>query len=220
MCRDNREDIFNLIPINIISYKFRVKIIGGGKAATIKAKGLLEKGCNVHILSKEFSRELLSIEDKKLKLECGVYYKDFIKDAHLIVIAVDEKSLVYKISKDCEEEFKLYLNASNYKDGMVSIPYSRCYENLGFSISSKLGSPKITRAIGEEVSRIIKENDIYSIKVSKIREKAKDEELKDSIIDIISSKEFKNALLEYREYEYLKNIFGEDLAKSLTLELK
>ena len=43
MCRNNREDIFNLVPINIISSKFHVKVIGGGKAATIKVKGLLEK---------------------------------------------------------------------------------------------------------------------------------------------------------------------------------
>ena len=133
---------------------------------------------------------------------------------------MDESSLVHKISKDCEKEYKLYLNAANYKEGMVAIPYSRCYENLGFSISSKLGSPRITRAIGEEVSNIIKENDIYSIKVAKIREKAKKEELKDNIIEIISSKEFKNALLEKREYEYLRNLLGEELANSLTLGLK
>ena len=74
----------------------------GGKAATIKVKGLLEKGCYVHILSKEFSKEILDIENKNLKLEKGNYYKEFIKDAHLIIIAVDESSLVHKISKDCE----------------------------------------------------------------------------------------------------------------------
>ncbi|MDK0703961.1 NAD(P)-dependent oxidoreductase [Clostridium perfringens] len=216
MCRNNREDIFNLVPINIISSKFHVKVIGGGKAATIKVKGLLEKGCYVHILSKEFSKEILDIKNKNLKLEKGTYYKEFIKDGHLIIIAVNESSLVHRISKDCEKEYKLYLNAANYKEGMVAIPYSRCYENLGFSISSKLGSPRITRAIGEEVSNIIKKNDIYSIKVAKIREKAKKEELKDNIIEIISSKEFKNALLEEKEYEYLRNLLGEELANSLT----
>ncbi|MDU5414208.1 MAG: NAD(P)-dependent oxidoreductase, partial [Clostridium perfringens] len=78
MCRNNREDIFNLVPINIISSKFHVKVIGGGKAATIKVKGLLEKGCYVHILSKEFSKEILDIENKNLKLEKGTYYKEFI----------------------------------------------------------------------------------------------------------------------------------------------
>ncbi|MFR7936000.1 MAG: NAD(P)-dependent oxidoreductase, partial [Clostridium perfringens] len=34
------------------------------------------------------------------------------------------------------------------------------------------------------------------------------------------SKEFKNALLEKREYEYLRNLLGEELANSLTLGLK
>lgn len=207
------------MPINIISSKFHVKVIGGGKAAYIKTKGLLEKGCYVHILSKDFSKEILDIKDKNLKLEKGEYYIEFIKDAHLIIIAVDESSLVYKISRDCEREYKLYLNAENYKEGMVSIPYSRCYENLGFSISSKLGSPKITRALGEEVSCIIKKNDLYSIKVSKIRERAKGEELKDRIIDIISSKEFKSAFLKGQDYEYLKEVLGEELANSLTLGL-
>ena len=86
MCRNNREDIFNLVPINIISSKFHVKVIGGGKAATIKVKGLLEKGCYVHILSKEFSKEILDIENKNLKLKKGNYYKEFIKDGHLIII--------------------------------------------------------------------------------------------------------------------------------------
>lgn len=215
MCRNNREDIFNLVPINIISSKFHVKVIGGGKAATIKVKGLLEKGCYVHILSKEFSKEILDINNENLKLEEGTYYKEFIKDAHLIIIAVDEDSLAYEICNDCDEEYKLYLNASNYKDGMVAIPYSRCYENLGFSISSKLGSPRLTRAIGEDVANIIKENDMYSIKVAEIREKAKKEELKDEIIKAISSKEFKNAFLEKREYEYLRSVLGEKLANSL-----
>lgn len=215
MCRNNREDIFNLVPINIISSKFHVKVIGGGKAATIKVKGLLEKGCYVHILSKEFSKEILDINNENLKLEEGTYYKAFIKDAHLIIIAVDEDALAYEICNDCDEEYKLYLNAIDYKDGMVSIPYSRCYENLGFSISSKLGSPRLTRAIGEEVANIIKENDIYSIKVAKIREKAKKEELKDEIIKAISSKEFKNAFLEKKEYEYLRSVLGEKLANSL-----
>lgn len=219
MFKNNREDIFNLVPINIISNKFHVKVIGGGKAAYIKIKGLLEKGCYVHILSKDFSEEILCIKDKNLKIEKGEYYKDFIKDAHLIIIAVDESSLVCKISRDCEREYKLYLNAENYKEGMVAIPYSRCYENLGFSISSKLGSPKITRALGEEVSSIIKKNDLYSIKVSKIRERAKREELKGSIIEIISSKEFKSAFFEDRDYEYLKELLGEELANSLTLGL-
>lgn len=216
MCRNNREDIFNLVPINIISSKFHVKVIGGGKAAFIKVKGLLEKGCYVHILSKKFSKEILDINNENLKLEEGTYYKEFIKDAHLIIIAIDEDSLAYEICKDCDEEYKLYLNATNYKDGMVSIPYSRCYENLGFSISSKLGSPRITRTIGEEVSSIIKENDMYSIKVAKIREKAKKEELKSEIIKVISSNEFKKAFLEEREYEYLSNVFGEKIAYSLT----
>lgn len=215
MCRNNREDFFNLVPINIISSKFHVKVIGGGKAATIKVKGLLEKGCYVHILSKEFSKEILDINNENLKLEEGTYYKEFIKDAHLIIIAVDEDYLAYEICNDCDEEYKLYLNASNYKDGMVAIPYSRCYENLGFSISSKLGSPRLTRAIGEDVANIIKENDMYSIKVAEIREKAKKEELKDEIIKAISSKEFKNAFLEKREYEYLRSVLGEKLANSL-----
>lgn len=204
------------MPINIISSKFHVKVIGGGKAAFIKVKGLLEKGCYVHILSKKFSKEILDINNENLKIEEGTYYKEFIKDAHLIIIAIDEDSLAYEICKDCDEEYKLYLNATNYKDGMVSIPYSRCYENLGFSISSKLGSPRITRAIGEEVSSIIKENDMYSIKVAKIREKAKKEELKSEIIKVISSNEFKKAFLEEREYEYLSNVFGEKIAYSLT----
>lgn len=215
MCRNNREDIFNLVPINIISSKFRVKVIGGGKAAFIKVKGLIEKGCYVHILSKEFSKEILEINSERLKIEKGTYYKKFIKNCHLVIIAINDETLLNNICRDCEEEYKLYLNATDYKDGMVSIPYSRCYENLSFSISSKLGSPRVTRAIGKEVECIIEKNDAYSIKIAKIREQAKKYESKDEIIRVISCDEFKKAFLEKREYQYLINAFGEKLADLL-----
>lgn len=215
MYRDNREDFFNLVPINIISSKFLIKIIGGGKAAYIKAKGLLEKGCFVHILSKEFSEEVLSLKNSNLTLETGIYYKEFIKNSHLVIIAVDDYKLVKEICNDCDDEYKIYINSSDYRNGIGSIPYSKSYKNLSFSISSKLGSPKVTRYIGKEIERIVEKNDDYSIIVANIRNKAKLEENKKDIIDFISGKKFKKAIFENREFECLKNTFGEEVSKRL-----
>lgn len=216
MCRDNREDIFNLVPINIISSKFLVKIVGGGRAAYIKARGLLEKGCLVHILSKEFSEEVLSLNDNiNLTLEIGVYYEEFIKKSHLVIIAIDDGELAKKICNDCDENYKIYINALDYKNGIASIPYSKAYKNLNFSISSKLGSPKVIREIGKEIEDIVEKNDEYSIIVANIRNKAKLEEKKKNIIDFISGKEFKKAVFENREFECLKNNFGEEVSRRL-----
>lgn len=219
MCGDNREDIFNLVSLNLISNKIKVKIIGGGRASYIKAKGLLEKGCLVHILSKDFSEDILELEKENIILEEGEYYKEFIKKCHLVIIAVDDEVICEKICNDCEEEYKVYINASNFREGVGIIPYSKSYKNLSFSIGSKIGSPKVTREIGREIEKIVEENDEYSIIVGNIRRKAKKEKRKEEIIEFISGELFKKAFFCGEGYALLNKTFGEEISKRL-LDLK
>lgn len=215
MYGNNREDIFNLVSLNLISNKLRVKIVGGGKAAYIKAKGLLEKGCLVHILAKEFSNDIFRLSKDNLILERGEYYKDFIENAHLIIIAVDDENLCREICDNCNEKYKMYINTSNFKEGMATIPYSKSYKNLSFSIGSKIGSPRIIRKIGKEIEEIVEKNDDYSILVGNIRERAKNEEQKNKIIDFISGELFKQSVLEGNFYDDLNKAFGEEVSKRL-----
>lgn len=215
MCGDNREDIFNLVSLNLISNKLKVHIVGGGRASYIKAKGLLEKGCLVHILSKDFSDDILKLKKENLILEEGEYYKEFIKNCHLVIIAVQDEILCKKICDDCEEEYKVYINASNFREGVGIIPYSKSYKNLSFSIGSKIGSPKVTREIGRDIEKIVEENDEYSIIVGNIRRKAKKEKRKEEIIEFVSGELFKKAFFCGEGCAILNKTFGKEIAKRL-----
>ena len=92
MYKDTRKDIpeecLEYTYLSIISRKLRIGIVGGGKVGYIKGKNFIYKGCNVDVLSLDFVEEFSKLKD--INLIKGEYYKDFIKDKHLIIIATDD----------------------------------------------------------------------------------------------------------------------------------
>lgn len=203
------------IALNFFSHKLRVKIIGGGKGAFIKAKTFCVNGCDVEILSKSFSKEILSLKDYKAKYIEGEYYKNFIIDAHIVLIAVDDKDLCKIIITDCEDLNKIYIDSTEFKNGMAVIPSQRNLKNLSFSVSTKVGVPKVSKLLGDKIEKTLKKYDDFTLYVSKLREKAKKEELKKEIIDFICTEDFKFFYEKGKDKEVFTMFFGEDITKNI-----
>ena len=68
------------IYLSFFSNKLRVGIIGGGKAAIIKIRSFLKRKVYVEVLAREFSKDILDINDKNLKLIKAEYKSEFIQD--------------------------------------------------------------------------------------------------------------------------------------------
>lgn len=203
------------IAINFFSNKLKVKIIGGGKGAFIKAKTFCVNGCNVEILSKSFSRDILDFKDYKVKYIEGEYYKDFIIDAHIVLIAVDDKDLCEAIIKDCKNLNKIYIDSTEFKNGMAVIPSQRNLKNLSFSVSTKVGVPKISKLLGDKIESSIKEYDDFTLYVSKLRKMAKKENLKKEIIDFICTEDFKFFYENKKDRAIFTMFFGENITKKI-----
>lgn len=203
------------IALNFFSNKIKIKIIGAGKGAFIKAKTFCTNGCSIEVLSKDFSEEFLNLKNYNVKYIKGNYYKDFLIDCHIVLIAVDDKDLCKTIIKDCEDLNKIYIDSTEFKNGMGVIPSQRNLNNLSFSVSTKVGVPKISKLLGNKIENSLKEYDEFTLYVSKLREKAKSEEFKKEIIDFICTEDFKFFYKKRKDKEVFTMFFGEDITKNI-----
>lgn len=226
MDKDNRKDIYGegieYSYVSLISKKVRVGIIGGGKAGTIKTKHFANNKCYVEVLSKEFDEEIIKLANSfkgSLNLINEEFSYDFLSDKHLIVIAVDDEILKRKIRDYCEENYKIYIDSSNFKDGMGVVPIQRKTENITFALNTKQGNPKGAIIIASKVKNIIEEYDDFIKFIGVIRNKAKRfPEYKNDIIELISNENFKKFFDEGKGETVLRERFPKDIVDYL-LEL-
>lgn len=203
------------IALNFISNKLKIKIIGGGRGAFIKAKAFCINGCSVEVLARDFSKEILSLKGYNIKYIKGEYYKGFINDGHIIIIAVDDEVLSKDIINQCKMLNKIYIDSTDYKRGMAVIPSQRNLKNLSFSIGTKVGAPKISKLLANKVELCLKDYDDFTLYIAKLREKAKKEELKKDIIDFICTEDFKFFYEKEKDKMIFNMFFGEIITKNI-----
>lgn len=192
MSGDFNEDIYEKLvymPITLFSESLRVGIIGGGRGAYIKAKSLSRNLVNVEVLSKEFISDFKNIPIKQVK---EIYNKKFIKDKHIVIIAISDEETINRIINDCKSLSKIYINSSNYKKGMGVIPVKRESKNMSISINTKIGNPKGAVMVADKLEGILKEYDDFIDFTGNIRNKLNiDQGLKLQILSFINNEDFK-----------------------------
>lgn len=180
------------IYLSFFSSKLKVGIIGGGKAATIKVKSLLKKNVYIEVVARDFTEEILRIKDEKLFIIKAEYSNDFIKDKHLIIIAIDDYELIKRIKDQCDKEYKLYINCTDFKDGIGLMPVQRSLKNISFGLNTNGGNPKGALLAANIATKALKDIDDFIGITSKIRNNAKSLTIyKKEVIDFISSDDFK-----------------------------
>ncbi|OOM82515.1 precorrin-2 dehydrogenase [Clostridium puniceum] len=226
MCEDNRKDISSekiiYSYISLFSSKLRVGIIGGGKAGTIKAKYFVNNKCYVEVLSKTFSDEIVEISEdarENLKLVNEEFSYEFLKDKHLIIIAFDDDILKDKIIRYCDENFKIYIDSSNFKAGIGVIPIQRNTKNVSFALNTKIGNPKGAVLVSNKVKMLLEEYDDFLEFMGKIRNRAKVfPQYKNEILKVIGNDDFKKSFDEGKSESVLRSNFPKEIIDYL-LEL-
>lgn len=195
MFKDIGEDIYErkleYTFLSLISDKVRVGIIGGGEAGYIKAKALVNRGCNVSIISPNYCGKFNEFENTNLKIIKDRYSTEYIKDKHLVVIAVKDKELIDEITKDCEELNKLYLNCSDFKKGNFVVPVQKNSKELNFAMNTKGGSPRTTLFMAENFKALAEDYDDFINYACNLRKHVKEYTYKDEIMRFINSSDFK-----------------------------
>lgn len=140
--KENIHGELNYAPITLFGEKIRIGVIGAGRGALIKVRNFYNKGSNIEVLSLDFLADFYKFNENKVKIIKGSYNKDFILDKHLIIIAIDDESVINRIKADCEELFKIYINSSKFKEGMGVIPVTRESEFITVAVNTKVGNPR------------------------------------------------------------------------------
>lgn len=223
MEEDNRKDIYNegidYSYISLISKKLRVGIIGGGKAGSIKTKHFIKNKCYVEVLSKTFDEEIIEFSKifaERLKLINGDFNYEFLNDKHLIIIALNDKNIKDMVKKYCEENYKIYIDSSNFIDGMGVVPVQRSTENITFALNTKYGNPKGAVLVSNKVENVIKGYDEFIKYIGVIRNKSRLlPKYKKEIISFIGSDNFKNSFDEGKSEDLLRSNFPREIVDYL-----
>ena len=222
MFKDIRENILkeniDYTYLSLISKKTNVGVIGGGKVGYIKAKNFLSKNCNVEVLSLDFIKDFTELNN--IKLIKNSYYKDFIKNKHIIVIATNDSILNQEIKKDCEEAYKIYIYVQDYMESMAIVPVQKNLNNISFAVNTNRGNPKGSLMIAKKVEEVLQEYDDFIGHSSLIRKSAKTiNESKNDIINFVCSEDFKYMYEKKKDKIVLEMFFGKGVINKIYKDL-
>lgn len=194
MFKNSEEDILNrgvnFSLISVFSKKLRVGIIGAGRGGFIKAKHFFNEGCSVDVLAKEIGEEFKELKGENIKIYIKEYDKSFIKNKHLVIIAIDDKNKKEQIKKDCQEESKIYIDSTEFMEGMGSIPMQKNLKNIVVGINTRGGNPKGSRFIAQKVEEELLKYDDFVGYTTILRNRCKDSSIKKVLTDFISTEDF------------------------------
>ncbi|MEG1003421.1 MAG: NAD(P)-dependent oxidoreductase [Clostridium sp.] len=220
MYEDSREDIhrekLEYIMLSLLSNKIDVLIIGGGEAAFIKVKTFLDRGCNVKVIAKEVSKEIYSLKSDRLIISIGEFTESLLENYHIVVIAINDKLKVKEIKAFCDKSHKIYINSTNYKDGLGALPINIKSDEALIGINTFKGNPKALKVMSSEMSCKLKSFDEFIRITSIIRNNSKNfKDKKKEILDFIICNEFKDVIENGHCKLLLRLFYEEELVNKL-----
>ncbi len=219
----NKENFQNGITdysyIGLMSKRINIGIIGGGRAAYIKASHFLKDNCKVEIMSLEFSDDVKNLKKEyiyTLKLIKKEFSVDFLKNKHIIIAAVNDEGIIKEVERFCCQNYRIFINCVDHQQGMGIIPFQIKGDNIIACVNSVSANPKGTIMIGREVKKIVNKYDDFIGFASIVRNRAKTiSKYKKTIMDIIGRKEFEEYYNKGMAEEYLKRYLNEDMVEFL-----
>jgi precorrin-2 dehydrogenase/sirohydrochlorin ferrochelatase len=213
MCGYNKQDFpdLNYTMISLLSNKINILIIGGGEAAFIKCRTFSKEGCNVTVVSKEFSYPFESLKASNIKLIKSEYHKSYIEHNHIVIIATDNEATNSAIKVDCDINNKLYIHCADFKEGLIVTPVQKDTPNMKFALHTKNSSPKTALFMSTVIEdKLLEYNDFIEY-TSSIRNMIKKIELKKEIMNFICSKDFYFFYTKRVQNNILEMFYGNEI---------
>lgn len=221
MHEDTTKDIYremNYAPLTLFGEKLNIGVIGGGRGALIKVKSFYKRHSNIEVLALDFLEEFNNFNKSKVKLIKGEYYEDFIKNKHLIIIAIDDNNIIKKVKSDCDKLFKIYIDSSNFKDGMGVIPVSRESENITIAVNTKLGNPRGAVMIADNLYENVKRLDKFIKLTSDIRNNLNiDKKVKNELLKFINTEDCSYFYQCGKFIHILRLFYNDDILEKIAL---
>lgn len=203
-------------PITLFGEKLRIGVVGAGQGALIKVRNFYNKGSKIEVLALDFLEDFYKFDRDKVKLIKENYNKNFILDKHLIIIAIDNETIINEIKYDCEKLCKIYINSSKFKSGMGVIPVTRESKFITVAVNTKVGNPRGSVMVAESITEFLQEFDEYIRLTGEIRNCLfLDKKIKDDLLKFINSSDCKFFYDKNKIFEVFKLFYDEDLVRNI-----
>ncbi|MEH7299225.1 NAD(P)-binding protein [Neobacillus drentensis] len=170
-------------------------VVGGGKVAERKVKGLLGTGALVSVVSPELTDELLRLaRDGDIIWLDRTFSKDDIQDAFLVFAATNNEG-VNQFVRSVAKDHQLVMVADDPEDSDFHVPAQVQRGRLSITVSTGGASPILAGKIREQLEQQFDEQyseylDFLFSKRQWILKEIKDSSLKKKLLTAIVSEEF------------------------------
>lgn len=137
-------------------------VIGGGKIAERKIKGLLKTGANVFVISPTLTENLTNLYmNNKLKWIKNMYSDSFIDDdASLIIAATNDKEVNKKVSQYCRKNKILVNVVDTPKESDFYVPAHFNKKYLQIAISTGGKNPSFSKKTRLMLQKLLKNYEV------------------------------------------------------------
>ncbi len=179
--------VTTFVCISLRSEKIRALIVGGGRAALIKANAFAARGCRVTILAKSVIDDVANLASDRVEILIAPYHSSVLASHHLVVIATDDDAVNAQIQRDCEAQAKLYLTCSDAQQGLFITPVMRETEQAMLAVHTKAGSPRSAVFLAEKLAKYAQKYDAFIAWIADIRQQIKGRDDKDETMRTLNS---------------------------------
>lgn len=153
-------------------------VIGGGKVAIHKVKGLVGTGATVDVISPVFNDKLIKLasKDDNITMHERKYEYGDLKGAYLAFICTDISEVNNECLKEARELGIMVNMAENQDDCDFIVPAKIVKGGLSIGITTSGNSPALTKKIKRDIDSMLhKDMDVYIDALGKLRELVKRE---------------------------------------------
>lgn len=186
-----------------------VLIIGGGRAAYMKANKFLWEAGKVVVAAKEFSEEFQALEKAgKVTLTQLEVDEDLaplvklIRGSHVVCVATDDWRLNRQVTSLAREQEILAYSVDDPEASDFTMLATTRIGDVEIGVSTKGKSPAMARLLRDRIERLITKEDVLQVELQHhARKLAKDhvsneETRRETLYKIISNHEIRRALKE------------------------
>lgn len=142
-------------PVCLDIEKKMCLVIGGGRVAERKVKGLLEHGGKVRVISPDLTAELADLHAQgRMDWLARDYQEGDLQGAFLVIAATDDVSVQGRVHGEAEERNVLLNVADVPKWCNFILPATARRGDLGISVSTGGKSPALARRLRQELETL------------------------------------------------------------------
>lgn len=146
-------------PVFIDLSKKKVLVVGGGRVATRKVKNLLRFTEDITVVAPKVTRELDEIyREGRIRLKRRRFLAQDLKEADVVIVAVDNVKLQERIYRLCERRGILCNSVDSPEFCNFLFPSLVIRGDLVIGISSSGKVPALSRRVREIVERCLPES--------------------------------------------------------------